>query len=75
MNRPSTTISIDDLPKIFQGFVPENTIMYDEQEQERNTVLTALLSTNWNKSRAAKKLNWSRMTLYRKIQKYHLTNT
>jgi transcriptional regulator of acetoin/glycerol metabolism len=33
-------------------------------------LLSALLSTNWNKSKAAEKLRWSRMTLYRKIAKY-----
>jgi len=37
---------------------------------EQKEILSALLSTNWNKSRAAEKLNWSRMTLYRKIAKY-----
>jgi DNA-binding NtrC family response regulator len=26
--------------------------------------------TNWNKSRAAERLQWSRMTLYRKMAKY-----
>jgi len=71
INRPPITIGVRDLPQSFQ----ENINQYDGQDQERDTVLTALLSTNWNKSRAAKKLNWSRMTLYRKIQKYHLTNT
>lgn len=27
---------------------------------------------HWNKSQAAQKLRWSRMTLYRKMEKYHL---
>ena len=35
-------------------------------------LLSALFSVNWNKSRAAHKLCWSRMTLYRKIAKYNL---
>lgn len=75
INRPSITIGIHDLPQSFQEQLDESTNKPDGQRQERDTVLTALLSTNWNKSRAAKKLNWSRMTLYRKMQKYHLTNT
>jgi DNA-binding NtrC family response regulator len=41
----------------------------DEKEQ----LLTALFSANWNKSAAADKLHWSRMTLYRKIAKYKLS--
>jgi DNA-binding NtrC family response regulator len=41
-------------------------------EDERKRVLSALVSTNWNKSKAADKLNWSRMTLYRKMAKYHV---
>jgi DNA-binding NtrC family response regulator len=27
---------------------------------------------NWNKSKAAEQLHWSRMTLYRKMAKYHI---
>jgi DNA-binding NtrC family response regulator len=39
---------------------------------ERKRILEALLETNWNKSTAASKLKWSRMTLYRKMTKYHI---
>jgi DNA-binding NtrC family response regulator len=35
-------------------------------------VLCALFATKWNKSKAAEKLHWSRMTLYRKMAKYHI---
>jgi len=31
-----------------------------------------LVSTDWNKSKAADKLRWSRMTLYRKMAKYQV---
>jgi len=34
--------------------------------------VSALFATNWNKSKAAQDLRWSRMTLYRKIAKYHV---
>ena len=37
---------------------------------ERDRLLSALSLTNWNKSRAAARLHWSRMTLYRKLAKY-----
>jgi transcriptional regulator with PAS, ATPase and Fis domain len=39
---------------------------------ERNTLLRALVATNWNKTQAAQRLSWSRMTLYRKIKKFRL---
>ena len=39
---------------------------------ERERLLRALLATNWNKSQAAAQLQWSRMTLYRKMAKYRL---
>lgn len=38
--------------------------------RERDQMLSALSATNWNKSKAAEKLSWSRMTLYRKMAKY-----
>jgi DNA-binding NtrC family response regulator len=40
---------------------------------ERERLVQALCATQWNKSRAAERLHWSRMTLYRKMAKYHLT--
>jgi len=40
---------------------------------ERKRLVSALSSTHWNKSKAAEKLNWSRMTLYRKMAKYHVS--
>jgi DNA-binding NtrC family response regulator len=39
-------------------------------DAERDRVLHALSSAQWNKSEAAKLLHWSRMTLYRKISKH-----
>jgi DNA-binding NtrC family response regulator len=40
---------------------------------ERERMLWALSSTNWNKSKAADKLKWSRMTLYRKMARYNIS--
>jgi DNA-binding NtrC family response regulator len=61
----SNRISYSDLPTMFQ-------LRFEEMSRghvcERDRVLNALFATNWNKSKAAKKLNWSRMTLYRKIE-------
>jgi DNA-binding NtrC family response regulator len=39
---------------------------------ERDQLLGALKETHWNKSRAAEKLNWSRMKIYRKMTKYNI---
>ena len=39
---------------------------------EPDQLLSALHVTHWNKSEAAKLLQWSRMTIYRKIAKYNL---
>jgi len=40
---------------------------------DREHLLSVLAATKWNKSKAAQELRWSRMTLYRKLAKYHLT--
>jgi DNA-binding NtrC family response regulator len=41
---------------------------------ERELLISTLFSTKWNKTKAAEMLNWSRMTLYRKIAKYHISD-
>lgn len=69
INLPQKTITHADLPKMFRKhFSMLNHIPTDEKKQ----ILTALLETKWNKSSAAQKLNWSRMTLYRKMNKYNI---
>jgi transcriptional regulator of acetoin/glycerol metabolism len=42
------------------------------QHDERTRLLSVLEATNWNVSETARQLHWCRMTLYRKIAKYHL---
>jgi len=37
---------------------------------DRERLLSVLAETSWNKSKAADRLHWSRMTLYRKLAKY-----
>jgi DNA-binding NtrC family response regulator len=46
---------------------PEHT-----EPSEPDRLLGALYATRWNKSEAAKRLRWSRMTIYRKMAKYNL---
>jgi DNA-binding NtrC family response regulator len=69
INRPSGEITFFDLPKDFQLRIKEKET---GQEKEEEKILSALLATKWNKTKAAQKLNWSRMTLYRKMAKYHI---
>jgi len=62
-------IGLDDLPEQFRKrFRNAESPSTDERQQ----LLSALLHTKWNKSKAAAELQWSRMTLYRKMHKYHI---
>jgi DNA-binding NtrC family response regulator len=66
--RPAGRITFIDLPEWLRGRL--RGVSSNEQEQ----IITALSATNWNKSRAAEKLHWSRMTLYRKMAKYRISS-
>jgi DNA-binding NtrC family response regulator len=39
---------------------------------ERDQLLEALQIAKWNKSKAAERLHWSRMKIYRKLAQYHI---
>lgn len=69
INQPSQMITFHDLPSPFQRLL-RNSDGLSQSEHDR--LLSALLSTKWNVSQAARKLHWSRMTIYRKIEKYHI---
>jgi len=67
----SRIISHDDFPMTFHRRMESLAcVPVDERQQ----LLAALSATNWNKSKAAEALQWSRMTIYRKIAKYHLSS-
>lgn len=68
---PPRWISFGDLPEVFRKRCQDNATLPDN---ERDRVLSALMAANWNKSQAAQKLQWSRMTLYRKMSRYELVN-
>jgi len=72
IKQPSRVIVFNDLPELFQRSLREAE-NFPQSEQDR--LLSALFSTKWNVSKAARKLHWSRMTIYRKIAKYHITKT
>lgn len=66
---PRGRLGLDHLPpafrRLFNGY-------RKAAPAERDQLVEALARTNWNKAEAAKSLNWSRMTLYRKLAKYQL---
>jgi DNA-binding NtrC family response regulator len=68
INLPARVVSWVHLPESFRPL--QKTLESPQRERER--LLGALLATNWNKSQAAEKLQWSRMTLYRKMGKYKI---
>lgn len=69
VNTDAGWISFQDLPESFRSRIIDTKI---SSEDEKDRLLAILLSTNWNKAEAARKLHWSRMTLYRKIERYQI---
>ncbi|UCD81106.1 MAG: sigma-54-dependent Fis family transcriptional regulator [Desulfobacterales bacterium] len=69
VNPPQKQIDFSNLPRQFRRKLRKNDSTTDN---EREYIVSALISTNWKKAEAASKLNWSRMTLYRKIIKYNI---
>jgi DNA-binding NtrC family response regulator len=67
-SRPAGRIVWVDLPEWLRRRLGEHVVAPGEQER----IISALAATNWNKSKAAAKLHWSRMTLYRKLAKYQI---
>jgi DNA-binding NtrC family response regulator len=70
VSRPALHIRFFDLPDWLRRRLDSRETPALPLERER--ILTALQGTNWNKSLAAKRLSWSRMTLYRKMARYEL---
>jgi DNA-binding NtrC family response regulator len=66
---PQNKMHFIELPKHLQKQLK---LEVTKSKAERSLILSALVETKWNKSTAAEKLNWSRMTLYRKIEKYNI---
>jgi DNA-binding NtrC family response regulator len=64
---PARLVAIDDLPEAFRQRLSGITSL---PAAERKRLIEALFAANWNKSQAAELLQWSRMTVYRKMAKY-----
>jgi two-component system, NtrC family, response regulator AtoC len=66
---PETLIGLTDIPEAF-AHLRRNYL--SEGDKEHRRLIAALEKSNWNKVEAARTLKWSRMTLYRKLSKYHV---
>ena len=71
VNAPARRISFSDLPELFRTSCQETAAL---PADERAQLLATLSATNWNKSQAAQKLHWSRVTLYRKMWRYGIVS-
>jgi DNA-binding NtrC family response regulator len=71
VNLPARRMDLIDLPPSIDNFLAKSQNL---PQSEKDRLWAALLATNWNKSKAAQKLHWSRMTLYRKMAKYHISS-
>jgi DNA-binding NtrC family response regulator len=69
---PRGQVHMRDLPPVFRQIFEQ---YQRTASSERDRLVGALEQTQWNKAEAAKQLKWSRMTLYRKLAKYHLEDT
>lgn len=67
---PAHGITPADLPAPLASMAERAT---SDDDRERDRIIAALFATRWNKCRAAEELNCSRMTLYRKLTKYHIS--
>jgi len=66
---PLDTIALDDLPPMFREMFTRYQVL---PSTERDQLLACLKAAKWNKVQTAKSMNWSRMTLYRKLAKYQI---
>lgn len=65
----SSVIGFRDLPERYQTVFSR---IQSQPFQERERLVSALAATNWNISKTAQQLDWSRMTVYRKLEHYGL---
>lgn len=68
INSETDSIQLDDLPAHLLRWAEQQA----PQADERSLLVTTLQEVQWNKSEAARALNWSRMKLYRKLHQYGL---
>ena len=66
---PRGRLRVNHLPPAFRKRLTEH---YRHTPDEKEMLIAALKLTNWNKAKAARMLKMSRMSVYRKIAKYHI---
>lgn len=69
INCSKNTIAFTDLPP---NLAKKLQYTDNTSGDERDRLLIALTKTNWNKTKAAKKLKWSRMRVYRSLERYNI---
>jgi len=69
---PDGPIAVRDIPEAFAHL---HRTYARTGDAEHMRLVAALEQSNWNKAEAAKRLHWSRMTLYRKLTKYNVTRS
>ena len=69
INLPPRHVDFIDFPKLLQQRLKLREVV---SQDERKEIVSTLLETKWNKSKAAQKLRWSRTTIYRKISQYNI---
>ncbi|SRR5260221_8143895 len=67
VNSRGGLLTKDDLPPAIHNLTTN-----PGQVEERVKLIEALFAMNWNVSRVAEKLQWSRMTVYRKLARYSI---
>jgi DNA-binding NtrC family response regulator len=81
---PGPWLAPDHLPEAVRGFLPSlngrgsngrsgTSLFHNRETFERQLIESALMAHNYSRSRAARALGISRVTLYNKIKKYGLT--
>jgi len=65
----SKCIEFCDFPKTF---IQKINFGSDDIASEKDRLMLALADTYWNKSKAARKLQWSRMRIYRSMKRYNI---
>jgi two-component system response regulator HydG/two-component system response regulator AtoC len=69
---PDRTVTVLDAPPFLRDRLAHRAVV---SHDERDRLVFALSTTEWNVSQAARQLHWSRMTVYRKLAKYNLTRS
>jgi len=71
VNQPGARLGVEHLPaRILEGLLAAG----GEPGGDKERLVRALIETGWNKSSVARKLSWSRMTVYRKMSRYRISS-